>query len=60
MGATGAATVAPNGSKPGSIDHTPVDVVVVDERHRLPLGRPDVPGLRYTDHRSAVHHVLVR
>jgi len=22
------------------IDHTPVDVIVVDERHRLPLGRP--------------------
>lgn len=22
------------------IDHTPVDVIVVDERHRLPIGRP--------------------
>jgi hypothetical protein len=22
------------------IDHTPVDVIVVDERHRLPVGRP--------------------
>jgi putative transposase len=22
------------------IDHTPVDVVIVDERHRLPIGRP--------------------
>ncbi|MEV0291895.1 Mu transposase C-terminal domain-containing protein [Kribbella sp. NPDC050820] len=24
------------------IDHTPVDVIVVDERHRLPIGRPYV------------------
>lgn len=24
------------------IDHTPVDVIVVDERHRLPVGRPYV------------------
>jgi putative transposase len=24
------------------MDHTPVDVIVVDERHRLPLGRPYV------------------
>ena len=23
-------------------DHTPVDVIVVDERHRLPVGRPYV------------------
>lgn len=22
------------------IDHTPVDLIVVDERHRLPIGRP--------------------
>ena len=22
------------------IDHTPVDVIVVDEAHRLPIGRP--------------------
>jgi putative transposase len=22
------------------VDHTPVDVIVVDERHRLPIGRP--------------------
>ncbi|MGW9213303.1 hypothetical protein ACWGR4_40925 [Embleya sp. NPDC055664] len=22
------------------VDHTPVDVIVVDERHRLPVGRP--------------------
>ena len=21
-------------------DHTPIDVIVVDERHRLPIGRP--------------------
>jgi putative transposase len=24
------------------VDHTPVDVIVVDERHRLPIGRPYV------------------
>ena len=24
------------------MDHTPVDVIVVDERHRLPIGRPYV------------------
>ncbi|WP_197540202.1 Mu transposase C-terminal domain-containing protein [Saccharothrix espanaensis] len=24
------------------VDHTPVDVIVVDERHRLPIGRPCV------------------
>ena len=24
------------------MDHTPVDVIVVDERHRLPVGRPYV------------------
>ena len=24
------------------IDHTPVDVIVVDERYRLPIGRPYV------------------
>ena len=22
------------------VDHTPVDLIVVDERHRLPIGRP--------------------
>lgn len=26
------------------VDHTPVDVIVVNERHRLPIGRPYVTG----------------
>jgi hypothetical protein len=28
----------------GQIDHTVVDVMVVDERHRLPIGRPYITG----------------
>ncbi|WP_143490773.1 DDE-type integrase/transposase/recombinase [Pseudomonas sp. Bc-h] len=32
------ATLAPNSVV--QIDHTPVDVILVDEQHRLPIGRP--------------------
>ncbi|WP_434094493.1 Mu transposase C-terminal domain-containing protein [Nonomuraea dietziae] len=50
-GADGARRLRPAGGEPPSIegllqqvqiDHTPVDLEVVDERHRLPIGRPYV------------------
>ncbi|TMR16761.1 hypothetical protein ETD86_24235 [Nonomuraea turkmeniaca] len=34
------------------IDHTPVDLEVVDERHRLPIGRPHVTAAARSFHRS--------
>ncbi|WP_455713491.1 hypothetical protein [Streptosporangium canum] len=50
-GADGARRLQSAGGEPPSIeglleqvqiDHTPVDLEVVDERHRLPIGRPYV------------------
>ena len=50
-GGDAARTLRPAGGTPPEItglleqvqaDHTPADVIVVDERHRLPVGRPYV------------------
>jgi putative transposase len=40
------------------IDHTPIDVIVVDERHRLPIGRPYLTAAICVRSRCAVGLVV--
>ena len=38
------------------MDHTPVDVIVVDERHRLPIGRPYLTVAKFRRMHPPVSH----